>query len=90
MVWLLSSKSTTIVQGDHEMVVEFSTLHRGSRAASEIEIQNFRRDNFSLFKDLLGRIPWEQALQRRGVQERWSINIQASLPPGSRPVHPDE
>lgn len=59
MAWLLFSKCTAIVQWDHEMIVEFSTLHGGSREASKIEILHFRRDNFSLFKDLLGRIPWE-------------------------------
>lgn len=53
MVWLLSCKSTTIVQCDHEMTVEFSTLHGGSRATSEIEILDFRRDNFSLLRIFL-------------------------------------
>lgn len=90
MVWVLSSKSTTIVQCDNEMIVEFSTLHGGRRAASEIEILDFMRDSFRFFKDLLARMLRKQALQRTGVQESWSINIQSSPPPGSRLVHPEE
>lgn len=51
------------------MIAEFSTLHGGSRAASEMEILDFRRDNINLFKDLLGRLLWEQALQREGFKK---------------------
>jgi len=40
---------------DHEMV-EFRNLHGGSRAISRIETLDFRRDNFGLFKELLGGI----------------------------------
>ena len=41
---------------DHEMV-EFRILRGGSRAVSRITALDFRRANFSLFKDLLGGIP---------------------------------
>jgi len=54
---------------DHE-TVEFRILCGGSRAISRIKHLDFRRDNFGLFKDLLGGIPWIRALDGRGVQER--------------------
>ncbi|KFW65086.1 hypothetical protein AS28_14346, partial [Pygoscelis adeliae] len=34
---------------------------------------DFRRENFGLFKDLLGRVPWDKALKGRGTQETWLI-----------------
>ncbi|GAB0209507.1 mitochondrial enolase superfamily member 1 [Grus japonensis] len=57
---------------DHEMV-EFRILRGRSRAISRITTLDFRRGNFGLFKDLLGRIPWVRALEGGGVQESWSI-----------------
>ncbi|GAB0177486.1 hypothetical protein GRJ2_000213900 [Grus japonensis] len=61
---------------DHEMV-EFRILHGRSRAISRITTLDFRRANFGLFKDLLGRIPW-------------GPNIQSPLSLSSRSVHPKE
>lgn len=46
---------------DHENV-DFSTRGGASRAASKMVTTDFRRANFSLFGDLLGRIPQEQPL----------------------------
>ncbi|GAB0207732.1 hypothetical protein GRJ2_003238900 [Grus japonensis] len=57
---------------DHEMV-ESRILHGRSRAVSRITTPDFRRANFGLFKDLLGRIPWVRALEGKGVQESWSV-----------------
>ncbi|GAB0208404.1 hypothetical protein GRJ2_003306100 [Grus japonensis] len=57
---------------DHEMV-EFRILHGRSRAVSRITTLDFRRANFGLLKDLLGRIPWVRALEGKGAQESWSI-----------------
>ncbi|GAB0183643.1 mitochondrial enolase superfamily member 1 [Grus japonensis] len=54
-------------------MVEFGILHGRSRAISRITTLDFRRANFGLFKDLLGRIPWVKALEGREVQESWSI-----------------
>ncbi|GAB0209149.1 rapamycin-insensitive companion of mTOR-like [Grus japonensis] len=73
---------------DHEMV-EFRILRGRSRAISRITTLDFRRGNFGLFKDLLGRIPWVRALEGRGCP-RDLVNIQALLPPSSRSVHPEE
>jgi len=53
---------------DHEMV-EFRILCGGSRAISRIKTLDLRRDNFGLFKELLGGIPWARALEGRGVQD---------------------
>jgi len=55
---------------DHEMV-NFRILRGGNRAISRIEILDFRRANFGLFKQLLEGIPWARALKGRGVQECW-------------------
>ncbi|GAB0208473.1 mitochondrial enolase superfamily member 1 [Grus japonensis] len=57
---------------DHEMV-EFRILHGRSRAISRITTLDFRRANFGLCKDLLGRIPWVRALEGKGAQETQSI-----------------
>jgi len=46
---------------DHEMV-NFRILHGGSRAISRIKTLDFRRDNFGLFKDVLGEILWVRTL----------------------------
>jgi len=50
---------------DHEMV-EFRILCGGSRALSRLKTLDFRRDNFGLFKELVGGIPWAKALEGRG------------------------
>ncbi|KFV20211.1 hypothetical protein N340_01073, partial [Tauraco erythrolophus] len=34
---------------------------------------DFRRADFSLFRDLLGRVQWDEALEGRGAQESWLI-----------------
>jgi len=47
-------------------MVEFRILRRGSREISRITTLDFRRANFGLFKDLLGRIPWTRALEGGG------------------------
>ncbi|GAB0181788.1 mitochondrial enolase superfamily member 1 [Grus japonensis] len=57
---------------DHEMV-EFRILRGRSRAISRTTTLDFRRANFGLFKDLLGRISWVRALEGKEAQETWSI-----------------
>ncbi|GAB0183528.1 hypothetical protein GRJ2_000818100 [Grus japonensis] len=54
-------------------MMEFRILHGRSRAISRITTLGFRRANFGLFKDLLGRIPRVRALEGREVQESWSV-----------------
>ncbi|GAB0190272.1 hypothetical protein GRJ2_001492500 [Grus japonensis] len=55
---------------DHEMV-EFKILRTARRMHSKLTTLDFRRADFGLFGDLLGRIPWDKALEGRGAQESW-------------------
>ncbi|GAB0178597.1 hypothetical protein GRJ2_000325000 [Grus japonensis] len=57
---------------DHEMV-EFRILRAARRVHSKLTTLDFRRADFGLFRDLLGRIPWDKALQGRGAQDSWLI-----------------
>jgi len=53
---------------DDEMV-EFMISFGRSKAISRIDILDFRRANFVLFKDLLGGIPWARALEGKEPHE---------------------
>ncbi|GAB0200487.1 hypothetical protein GRJ2_002514100 [Grus japonensis] len=57
---------------DHEMV-EFRILRAARRALSKLTTLDFSRADFGLFRDLLGRIPWDTALEGRGAQDSWLI-----------------
>lgn len=57
---------------DHE-IMELKALRGGNRAKSMTRALDFRRLKCSLFRDLLGRILWNMAPERRGVQERWVL-----------------
>ncbi|GAB0207770.1 mitochondrial enolase superfamily member 1 [Grus japonensis] len=57
---------------DHKMV-EFKILRAARRAHSKLTTLDFRRADFGLFRDLLGRIPWDKALEGRGAQDSWLI-----------------
>ncbi|GAB0178700.1 mitochondrial enolase superfamily member 1 [Grus japonensis] len=57
---------------DHEMV-EFKILRAERKAHSKLTALDFRRADFGLFRDLLGRIPWDKALEGRGAQDSWLI-----------------
>ncbi|GAB0180871.1 hypothetical protein GRJ2_000552400 [Grus japonensis] len=57
---------------DHEMV-EFKILRAVRRVHSKLTALDFRRADFGLFRDLLGRVPWDKALKGRGAQESWSV-----------------
>lgn len=39
------------------------------RVPSKLATLDLRRADFELFRELLGRVTWEKALERRGVQE---------------------
>ncbi|GAB0203631.1 hypothetical protein GRJ2_002828700 [Grus japonensis] len=56
----------------HQMV-EFKILRAVRRARSKLTTLDFRRADFGLFRDMLGRIPWDKALERRGAQDSWLI-----------------
>ncbi|KAM9653655.1 uncharacterized protein ACIBXB_010484 [Morphnus guianensis] len=53
---------------DHEMV-EFKILRAVRRAHSKLANLDFRRADFGLFRDLLGRVPWDTALEGRENQK---------------------
>ncbi|GAB0190944.1 hypothetical protein GRJ2_001559700 [Grus japonensis] len=57
---------------DHKMV-EFKILRAVRRAHNKLTTLDFRRADFGLFRDLLGRIPWDKALEGRGAQESWLV-----------------
>ncbi|GAB0205316.1 mitochondrial enolase superfamily member 1 [Grus japonensis] len=57
---------------DHKMV-EFRILRAARRACSRLTTLDFRRADFGLFRDLLGRIPWDKAREGRGAQDSWLI-----------------
>ncbi|GAB0204946.1 mitochondrial enolase superfamily member 1 [Grus japonensis] len=54
-------------------MVEFRILRAVRRALSKLTTLDFRRADFGLFRDLLGRIPWDKALEGRGAQDSWLI-----------------
>ncbi|PKU41149.1 hypothetical protein llap_8554 [Limosa lapponica baueri] len=55
---------------DHEMV-QFKILRAARRAHSKVATLDFGRADFGLFGDLLSRVPWDKALERRGAHESW-------------------
>ena len=62
----------SLVCSDHEMV-EFRILRGADRTMGRYITLDFWRDNFALFKDLLGVIPQVRALEDNGVQEIWLL-----------------
>ncbi|KAM9654465.1 uncharacterized protein ACIBXB_005124 [Morphnus guianensis] len=57
---------------DHEMV-EVKILRAARRVHHKLTTMNFRRAEFDLFRDLLGRVPWDKDLEGRETQESWLI-----------------
>jgi len=57
---------------DNEMV-EFRLLRAARTAHSKLTTVDFWRGAFSLFGELLGRVPWGKALEGRGAQESWLL-----------------
>jgi len=54
-------------------MVEFKILRTMRRAHSKLSTLDFRRADSGLFRDLLGKVAWDKALERRGAQKRWLI-----------------
>lgn len=73
----------TFVWNDHELV-EFKILRRMREIKKQIYILYFRGAAFSLFRELVDRITWEEAaLKGKGAQECWDGHQ-----PNTRMVHP--
>lgn len=51
---------------DHGMV-EFENLSAARRVQSRLPALDFRRTGFGHFRDLLGKVSWDKALEGRGV-----------------------
>ncbi|GAB0188996.1 cAMP-dependent protein kinase inhibitor alpha [Grus japonensis] len=54
---------------DYDEMVEFKILKAARRVHNKLTTLDFRRADFGLFRDLLGRVPWDKALEGRGAQE---------------------
>ncbi|KAK4809656.1 hypothetical protein QYF61_002553 [Mycteria americana] len=59
-------------QSDHEMI-EFLIRGEAARGVGKTATLDFRRADFSLFRSLVERVPWEAALMGKGVQEGWTF-----------------
>jgi len=57
---------------NHEMV-EFKILRAARTTHYKLTTLDFSRADFGLFRFLLGRVPWDKALEGRGAQESWSV-----------------
>ncbi|CAM4591395.1 unnamed protein product [Caretta caretta] len=55
---------------DHEMV-EFRILTHGRKESSRIQTLDFRKADFDSLRELMGKIPWENNMRGKGVQESW-------------------
>ncbi|PKU31806.1 dtw domain-containing protein 2 [Limosa lapponica baueri] len=56
----------------HEMV-EFKILRAARRVCSKLTTLDFRRADFGLLRDLIGRVTWEKVLEGRGAQGSWLL-----------------
>ncbi|TRZ16814.1 hypothetical protein HGM15179_010323 [Zosterops borbonicus] len=57
---------------DHE-IIEFSIIGEIRRYINRTFTLDFRRADFGLFKRLIQKVPWEEALKNKGVQESWVL-----------------
>ncbi|GAB0205107.1 hypothetical protein GRJ2_002976300 [Grus japonensis] len=57
---------------DHEMV-EVEILRAARRVHSKLTTLDFRRAQFGLYRDLLGKVPWDKALEEREDQDSWLV-----------------
>lgn len=54
-------------------IAEFKVLMTVRSAHSKLRTLDFRRADFDLFGDSLGRVPWNKSLEGREAQESWLI-----------------
>ncbi|MCQ4021238.1 hypothetical protein FK520_26920, partial [Klebsiella pneumoniae] len=54
-------------------MVEFKIHGAARKLHGKLSALDFRKADFGLFRDLMGQVPWEAALEGRGAQESWSI-----------------
>jgi len=68
-------------------MMELTIRRGGNRAKSRSTDPDFRRADFGLFRHLLGTVPWDTALETRGVCKSWLILKDST---GSRKIHPNK
>ncbi|GAB0204363.1 hypothetical protein GRJ2_002901900 [Grus japonensis] len=56
-----------------QQVVELKIHRAVRRAQSRLTTLDFRRADFGFFRDLLGGVPWDKALEGRGAQDSWLV-----------------
>jgi len=54
-------------------MMEFKIFKTVRRAHSKFTTLDFRRADFGLFRDLLGIVPWDKALEGRSTYKSWLI-----------------
>jgi len=54
-------------------MVEFKILKAARRVHSKLTTLDFRRADFGLFWNMLGRVSWDKALEGREARESWLI-----------------
>lgn len=80
-IWLRMWRLAAVTNSDGVQDPE-----RGNRTNSRITALGFKKADFGLFRNLLGRIPWENILERGKL-----VDFQEScLPPSSRMVHSNQ
>jgi len=52
-----------------DRAMKFKILRAARRVHSKLNTLAFRGADFGLFSDLLGRVPWDKALEGRGAEE---------------------
>ncbi|CAM5177685.1 unnamed protein product [Eretmochelys imbricata] len=59
------------VGGSDQEMVEFRILTQGRKESSRIRTLDFRKAHFDSLRELMGRIPWQNNMRRKGVQKSW-------------------
>ncbi|CAM4551145.1 unnamed protein product [Caretta caretta] len=52
-------------------MVEFRILTQGRKESSRIQTPDFRKAEFDSLREQMGKIPWENRMRGKGVQECW-------------------
>ena len=61
-------------------MVEFRISWGRNRIPSRIATLDFSRDNFGLFTELLGEIPWDKVPEGKGSQDSWLVFKECFFP----------
>ena len=70
---MVSNKIMSSLGCSDHRIVEYKILRASNKVCSKLTNLDFRRADFSLFRELLGRMIWYKALEGRGAQESWSV-----------------